>query len=36
MKIKEGDQLPVSQFYYLDKDSAVQKVDTILYLKTRK
>ena len=36
MKIKEGDQLPVSQFYYLDKDSAVQKVDTNSLFKNQK
>ena len=28
MKIKEGDKLPSSDFFYLDKDSAVQKIDT--------
>ena len=28
MKIKEGDKLPSSEFFYLDKDSAVQKIDT--------
>jgi peroxiredoxin len=28
MKIKEGDKLPSAEFFYLDKDNAVQKIDT--------
>ena len=28
MKIKEGDKLPRAEFFYLDKDSAAQKIDT--------
>ena len=28
MKIKEGEKLPVSEFFYLDNEGAVKKVDT--------
>ena len=28
MKIKEGEKLPVADFFYLDDNNAVQKIDT--------
>ena len=36
MKIKEGDKLPLADFFYLDKDNAVQKIDTTSLLKDKK
>ena len=36
MKIKEGERLPVSEFFYLDDNNAVQKVDTSTLLKGHK
>ena len=36
MKIKEGDKLPAADFFYLDKDNAIQKIDTNLLFKDQK
>ena len=36
MKIKEGDKLPSAEFFYLDKDNAVQKIDTNSLFKDQK
>ena len=36
MKIKEGDKLPLADFFYLDKDSIVQKIDTNSLFKDQK
>ena len=36
MKIKEGERLPVSEFFYLDDNNAVQTVDTSTLLKGHK
>jgi len=36
MKIKEGDKLPGSEFFYLDDNNAVQKIDTNTLLKGHK
>ena len=36
MKIKEGDKLPRAEFFYLDKDSAAQKIDTNSLFKDQK
>ena len=36
MKIKEGDKLPSADFFYLDKDNAVQKIDTNNLFKDQK
>ena len=36
MKIKEGDKLPLAEFFYLDKDNAVQKIDTTSLFKDKK
>ena len=36
MKIKEGDKLPAAEFFYLDKDSAIQKIDTTSLFKDQK
>ena len=36
MKIKEGEKLPSAQFFYLNKDGAVQKIDTNTLFKDRK
>jgi len=33
MKIKEGEQLPNSEFYYLDSSGAAKKITTTKYLK---
>ena len=36
MIIKEGDKLPSAEFYYLDADSAVQKIDSNTLFKDQK
>ena len=36
MIIKEGDKLPPSEFYYLDADNAVQKIDSNTLFKDQK
>ena len=36
MIIKEGDKLPPAEFYYLDADSAVQKIDSNTLFKDQK
>jgi len=36
MKIKEGDKLPPAEFYYLDTDSAVQKIESNSLFKDQK
>jgi peroxiredoxin len=36
MKIKEGDSLPAAEFFYLDKDNAIQKIDTNSLFKDQK
>jgi|TARA_B100000780_G_scaffold123168_1_gene86354 2-Cys peroxiredoxin 5 len=36
MKIKEGEKLPASEFFYLDNNNVVQTVDTITLLKGHK
>ena len=36
MKIKEGERLPASDFFYLDDNNSVQKVDTSTLLKGHK
>ena len=36
MKIKEGDKLPLAEFFYLDKDNAVKKIDTHSLFKDQK
>ena len=36
MKIKEGEKLPVADFFYLDDNNAVQKVDTNSLFKNNK
>ena len=36
MKIKEGEKLPTADFFYLDDNNAVQKVDTNSLLKNEK
>ena len=36
MKIKEGEKLPASEFFYLDDNNAVQTVDTSTLLKGHK
>ena len=36
MKIKEGDKLPPADFFYLDKNNAVQKTDTSSLFKDQK
>ncbi|MDA1197803.1 MAG: peroxiredoxin [Proteobacteria bacterium] len=36
MRIKEGDKLPSADFFYLDKDNAVQKIDTNSLFKNQK
>ena len=36
MKIKEGEKLPMSEFFYLDDNNAVQTVDTNTLLKDHK
>jgi|TARA_B110000259_G_C13890473_1_gene352764 peroxiredoxin len=36
MKIKEGEKLPASEFFYLDDNNAVQTVDTNTLLKDHK
>ena len=36
MKIKEGERLPASEFFYLDDNNAVQTVDTSTLLKGHK
>jgi peroxiredoxin len=36
MKIKEGEKLPSAQFFYLNKDGAVQKIDTNTLFKDHK
>ena len=36
MKIKEGEKLPMSEFFYLDDNNAVQTVDTSTLLKGHK
>ena len=36
MKIKEGEKLPASEFFYLDNNNAVQTVDTSTLLKGHK
>ena len=36
MKIKEGDSLPAAEFFYLDKDNTIQKIDTNSLFKDQK
>ena len=36
MKIKEGEKLPIADFFYLDDNDAVQKIDTNALLKGHK
>ena len=36
MKIKEGEKLPIADFFYLDDNDAIQKVDTNALLKGHK
>ena len=36
MRIKEGERLPVSEFFYLDNNNAVQTIDTSTLLKGHK
>jgi peroxiredoxin len=36
MKIKEGDKLPSAEFFYLDKDNVVKKIDTNSLFKDQK
>ena len=36
MKIKEGDKLPTSEFFYLDKENAVKKIRSNEFFKNRK
>ena len=36
MKIKEGEKLPVADFFYLDDSNAVQKIDTNFLFKDHK
>jgi peroxiredoxin len=36
MIIKEGDNLPLAEFYYLDTDSVVQKIESITLFKDQK
>ena len=36
MKIKEGERLPASEFFYLDNNNAVQTIDTSTLLKGHK
>ena len=36
MKIKEGDKLPPAEFYYLDTDGVVQKIDSSSLFKDQK
>ncbi|MDA9091778.1 peroxiredoxin [Pelagibacteraceae bacterium] len=36
MIIKEGDKLPLAEFYYLDADSAVQKIESNTLFKDQK
>ena len=36
MRIKEGDKLPSADFFYLDKDNSVQKIDTNSLFKNQK
>ena len=36
MKIKEGEKLPTADFFYLDDNDAVQKIDTNALLKGHK
>jgi peroxiredoxin len=36
MKIKEGDKLPLAEFFYLDNESTVRKIDTNSLFKDEK
>ena len=36
MKIKEGDKLPTSEFFYLDKENAVKKIRSNEFFKNQK
>ena len=36
MKIKEGDKLPSADFFYLDKNNTVEKIDTNSLFKDEK
>ncbi len=35
MKIKEGDKLPSSEFFYLDKENAVKKIKSNEFSKSQ-